>query len=239
MASKAWHSRSNNGSASRVDGTNGKSNHNAILLALPRKECDSVLRKLEWVDLPTHTVLHETGQPIKFGYFINDGLASILSVMSDGKSVEVELTGKEGFVGEGLLVGFKSSPTRIIMQVGGNGFRTRAQDVPNTLRKCAALEKALQRYSQELTMQARQVAACNRVHEVEARLARWLLMSQDRLRAELVKEEDGGEKTANCDPATFSSIARLEGTAVIEPETFAVPPLVSVTPDVLKGSAIV
>lgn len=179
MSNKSTHFRPT-ASTANVDGHN-KAIQNKILLGLPRKERDSVWRKLEWVDLPTNTVLHEAGQSIKFGYFINSGLASILNVMSNGKSVEVGLTGKEGFVGTPLLVGFRSSPTRVVMQIAGSGFRIHAQDMTNTLHRCVKLEKGLQRYSQELTMQATQVAACNRVHEVEARLARWLLMSQDRI----------------------------------------------------------
>jgi CRP-like cAMP-binding protein len=154
---------------------------NAILLSLSAKESKVVLDALEWVDLPTHTVLHEAGQDIEFGYFINGGLASILNVMADGKTVEVGLAGKEGFIGVPLLVGFRTSPSQVIMQVGGDGFRIRAQDLPDTLGGSSKLEKRLQRYSQELMMQAAQIAACNRLHEVSHRLARWLLMSQDRL----------------------------------------------------------
>jgi CRP-like cAMP-binding protein len=198
MSRKSPVLRSNNGSKSTVDG-HGNAIHNRILLGLPRKESDPLSRKLEWVDLPTHTVLHEAGRPIKFGYFINGGLASILNVMSNGKTVEVGLTGKEGFVGTPLLVGFRSSPTRVVMQVAGSGFRIRAHDMPGTFRRCMHLEKSLQRYSQELTMQATQVAACNRLHEVEARLARWLLMSQDRL---------GGDDV----PLTQQFLAHMLGT---------------------------
>jgi len=173
--------KSNHSSASGTDGGQPRSNHNKILLGLPRNEHDSVFKKLEWVDLPTHTVLHEAGVPIEFGYFINGGLASILTVMPNGKSVEVGLSGKEGFIGTPLVAGYKSSPTRVVMQVGGQGFRIHARAVPNVLRTCLSLERSLQRFSQELAMQATQVGACNRLHDVQARLARWLLMSQDRL----------------------------------------------------------
>jgi CRP-like cAMP-binding protein len=197
MAAKT--SLSKNMVKSGVNGAHGKSNRNAILLALPRKESDSVFKKLQWVDLPLHTVLHETGQSINFGYFINAGLASILNVMSNGKTVEVGLTGAEGFVGTPLLVGFSTSPTRVVMQVAGSAFRIRARDVGSALRACANLEQSLLRYTQELTMQATQVAACNRLHEVEERLARWLLMSQDRL---------GGDDV----PLTQQFLAHMLGT---------------------------
>ena len=181
MATLTSRVRSSNDLASASDGNQQKTNQNAILLGLPRKEHDSVIKKLEWVDLPTHTVLHEAGVPIEFGYFINDGLASILTVMSNGKTVEVGLSGKDGFIGTPLVAGYKSSPTRVVMQVRGDGFRIRARDLQIILRTCLTLERSLQRFSQELAMQATQVGACNRLHNVEARLARWLLMSQDRL----------------------------------------------------------
>ena len=161
----------------------GNAVHNAILADLTSKECESALSKLEFVQLPVHTVLNEMAEPIKHGYFINSGLASILNVMSDGKSVEVGLSGKEGFVGLPLIVGFGTSPTQAVMQIGGSGFRVRAQDLGAILRRCPTLEKSLHRYSQEMALQVTQVAACNRLHEVEERLARWLLMSQDRVDA--------------------------------------------------------
>ena len=159
----------------------GNGIHNVILAELTRNGCESLLSKLEFVELPTHMVLNEMGEPIKFGYFINSGLASVLNVMSDGKSVEVGLAGKEGFIGLPLVVGFDTSPTHVVMQIAGTGFRVKAKDLDYLLGKCPGLEKRLNRYSQEMTLQVSGVAACNRLHEVEERLARWLLMSQDRV----------------------------------------------------------
>jgi CRP-like cAMP-binding protein len=154
---------------------------NAILLALPRKECSSFLSKVEFVPLPARSILTEMGKPIEFAYFLNDGVASIITVMSDGKSVEIGLTGKEGFVGLPLIVGYHTSPTRAVIQIEGSGFRISAQNLKTALRNCPSLGNLLQRYSQELSIQTTQIAACNRLHEVDARLARWLLMSQDRM----------------------------------------------------------
>jgi CRP-like cAMP-binding protein len=154
---------------------------NSILLGLPPNEFKSISTKMEYLSLPTHTVLNEMDVPIKFGYFVNSGLASILNVMLDGKSVEVGLCGYEGFVGLPVVVGFSTSPTRALMQVAGTGFRVRVQDLKALLPRCPALEKSLNRFSQEMALQVTHVAACNRLHEVEERLARWLLMSQDRV----------------------------------------------------------
>jgi CRP-like cAMP-binding protein len=159
---------------------------NKILLSLPRKQRQEAFSRLEFVELPVRTVLHEGAQPIHFGYFINSGLASVLSVMKDGKSLEVGLAGSEGFVGLPLVVGLKTAPTRVIMQVAGSAFRISAKKLNSALKGCNQLQKELLQYTQEMTMQATQVAACNRVHGVNQRLARWLLMSQDRLGGDLV-----------------------------------------------------
>ena len=106
-------------SSVRVSGNHSRANReklqNLILLGLPAKECGAILKNLEFIELPTHFELHEAGEPIKFAYFIESGLASVLTMMVDGKSVEVGLAGKEGFIGLPLLVGFTTSATRVIM----------------------------------------------------------------------------------------------------------------------------
>lgn len=154
---------------------------NQLLLDLPSKESSALFPRLTFVQLRTHDVLHESGGPIKFAYFMNRGLTSILSATDGGKSVEVGLTGQEGFVGLPLIVGFSTSPTRAVVQIEGNAFRISAQGLMQVLPRCPHLEKRLQRYVQSLAMQGTQVAACNRLHEVDERLARWLLMCHDRI----------------------------------------------------------
>ena len=159
---------------------------NTILLGMPRAERETITAMLAFVELPAGVLLNEMGEPIQNVYFINGGLASVLNVMGDGKMVEVGLAGNDGFIGLPLVVGFTSSSNRVVMQVGGNAFRLSAADLRIALRTCPTLERSLNRYSQELGIQATQVAACNRLHEVSGRLARWLLMSQDRLGGNLV-----------------------------------------------------
>lgn len=154
---------------------------NAILLALPRRERALVLSKAQVAELPARMVLTEPAQPIEFGYFLENGVVSIINVLSDGKSVEVGLTGSEGFVGLPLVAGYATSATRAVVQIAASARKICAADLKNILPKCPALEEKLQRYSNELSVQAVQIAACNRVHEVDERLARWLLMSQDRM----------------------------------------------------------
>jgi CRP-like cAMP-binding protein len=159
----------------------GTSLQNKILLALPRHERERVLPKLELVRLQSRQMLHDVGDILQSAYFCNTGLISILSVFSDGKSVEVGLIGKEGFLGLPLVAGFRSASTRAMAQIEGTAFRIGADSLQTLLRECPGLERSLQQFSQIMAMQATQIAACNRLHEVEERLGRWLLMSADRV----------------------------------------------------------
>jgi CRP-like cAMP-binding protein len=174
---------------------------NELLLGLPSQECDSIFSELTFVQLRTHDVLQETEEPIKYAYFVDSGMVSILSVMEDGKSVEVGLTGKEGCTGLQLAAGFKTSDTRALVQIAGTGFRLSSQSLLRVLRQCPILAKRMQQYALLLAMQGSQVAACNRLHEVDERLARWLLMSQDRIGI------DGGVV-----PLTHEFLAHMLGT---------------------------
>jgi CRP-like cAMP-binding protein len=160
--------------------------HNEILLDLPIKERELLFSKLEFVRLKIHHVLHEPGDTLRSAYFCNTGLVSILSVFPDGKSVEVGLIGKEGFIGLPLVAGLRTSPTRAMAQIEGSAFRVDGESFMAILRHCPKLDRQLQRFSQMMAMQATQIAACNRLHEVEERLARWLLMSADRIGSDSV-----------------------------------------------------
>jgi CRP-like cAMP-binding protein len=100
--------------------------------------------------------------------------------------VEVGLTGKEGFVGLPLIIGFTTSPTRTVIQIKATGFRINGKNLTHVIRQTPSLTNLLQRYVQILGMQGTQVAACNRLHEVDERLARWLLMCQDRIGSNFV-----------------------------------------------------
>jgi CRP-like cAMP-binding protein len=101
----------------------GNSIANEILLSLSPDQRSQMLSKLEMVRLKLHQVIHEPGETIKSGYFVNSGLISVLAVQPDGKSVEVGLIGKEGFVGLPLLVGYRTSPTRTVTQADAAAYR--------------------------------------------------------------------------------------------------------------------
>src|SRR5580700_11086550 len=160
--------------------SDGNQIHNEILLSLPRKDLELLLPKLEFVRLKVHHVLHEPGDTLKSAYFCNTGLISILSVFPDGKSVEVGLVGKEGFIGLPLVAGFRTAPTRAIAQIEATAFRVDGETLVAALRQCPVLERRLQQFAQIMAMQTTQIAACNRLHEVEERLARWLLIRSAR-----------------------------------------------------------
>ena len=174
---------------------------NEILLGLPSQEYGSIFSELTFVQLRTHDVLQETEEPIKYAYFVDSGMVSILSVMEDGKSVEVGLTGKEGCTALQLAAGFKTSDTRALVQIAGTAFRMTGTVLLKLLRQCPILARRMQQYALFLAMQGSQVAACNRLHEVDERLARWLLMSQDRIGV------DGGVV-----PLTHEFLAHMLGT---------------------------
>jgi CRP-like cAMP-binding protein len=167
--------------ASPAHDSDGNHIHNEILLSLPPSESERLFPKLEFVRLKVHHLLHETGDTLKSAFFCNSGMISILSVFPDGKSVEVGLVGKEGFIGLPLVAGFRTASTRAIAQIEASAFRVDAETLVELLRECPKLERQLQQFSQVMAMQVTQLAACNRLHEVNERLARWLLMCADRV----------------------------------------------------------
>lgn len=171
-------------SAKPLSDSDGNAIANRILLSLPSAERELVLPQLELVRLKLTQVLHEAGETIRSGYFVNAGMMSVLSVQRDGKSVEVGLIGTEGFVGLPLLVGYRTSATRVVTQGDGTAYRCDATALQQLLRQCPTLVQQLNRFSQRLAMQTSQIAACNRLHDVEERLARWILMTEDRIQSD-------------------------------------------------------
>lgn len=121
---------------------------NELLLNLPDEACQAIYAQLVFLPLRTHDILNEGGEPIRYVYFMNGGLASVLNVMADGKSVEVGLTGKEGFVRVPLIVGFTTSALRVVVQIEGSAFRLSASALTELLKECRTLDTRLHRYQQ-------------------------------------------------------------------------------------------
>jgi CRP-like cAMP-binding protein len=159
----------------------GKPVSNKILLALSDSEYLSVRAHLEFVELPPHHILHEPNESLHFVYFPNGGLLSLVVVMESGVTVEVGIVGREGIAGIPSAVGLRRNPFREVVQVAGNGFKIRVDVLQDILRSTPQLQMMLSRYIVLHTLQVSQTAACNRLHSAEQRLARWLLMTQDRV----------------------------------------------------------
>src|SRR6266403_4788975 len=167
--------------ASQRTNTEGKQVSNRVLLATPDNEYELLRSDLTYIDLPHHLRLHEPTQKIEFVYFPNRGMVSQVVVTKDGRTVEVGVVGSEGYVGAGLAVGLSRSSVREIIQIAGDGFRMMGNALERILRSAPQLQMILSRHSGLQGMQVAQTAACNRLHDIQQRLARWLLMTQDRV----------------------------------------------------------
>jgi len=159
----------------------GKPVGNVILLSMCDSEYGLFRPHLEYVELPDHLVLHEAGAKLDFAYFPNRGLISFVVAMEDGKTAEAGVVGNEGFAGIPAAVGLSRSPLQAVVQISGDGFRVEVEALQKILESAPHLQLLLSRFAVVQGMQVAQTAACNRLHEIEQRLARWLLMAQDRV----------------------------------------------------------
>lgn len=159
----------------------GKPVGNVILLSMCDSEYGLFHPHLEYVELPDHLVLHEAGAKLDFAYFPNRGLISFVVAMEDGKTAEAGVVGNEGFAGIPAAVGLSRSPLQAVVQISGDGFRVEVEALQKILESAPHLQLLLSRFAVVQGMQVAQTAACNRLHEIEQRLARWLLMAQDRV----------------------------------------------------------
>jgi CRP-like cAMP-binding protein len=165
----------------------GKAIRNVILLSLPDDEYNLIRPYLELIDLPHYFVLHESGEKIRYAYFLNEGLASLVVVSRDGHSVEVGIVGREGMIGLPIIAGLHSACFRAIMQIPGSGVKIAADLLEGFLPSMPKLRTELTRYAMMHALQVGQIAACNRLHDLDKRLARWLLMCQDRVDSESLR----------------------------------------------------
>ena len=157
---------------------------NRLLDAVPRNHCQPLLAGLESVKLTFGEVLYEPGDSIRHVYFPSDALVSLLTLADGHLALEVGMVGHEGMVGLPLALGISVSPVRALVQGTGTAMRMTAARFRKEFRRCLPLQRVLYRYSHVLMAQVTQTAACNRFHVVEARLARWLLMTRDRVRSD-------------------------------------------------------
>lgn len=155
---------------------------NSVLGTLPRAEYQRLLASLEPVALKFGEVLHEPGVPIRYVHFPIDCVISLLMTVEGRKPLAVGLVGHEGMVGIPLALGIDVSSARALVQVRGTAMRMESVSFREEFRRSKPLQQALYRYKHALVGQIAQSAACNQFHPVQARLARYLLMTGDRAR---------------------------------------------------------
>ena len=154
---------------------------NNLLAALPREAYQQLAPALTPATLAFGEVLYEPGTPMRNVYFPGDCLVSLLTVVEGHLALEVGMVGREGMVGVALALGITHSPMRALVQGTGPALRMSAPRFRRELGRNAPLQQRLNLYINALMGQISQTAGCNRFHLVEARLARWLLMTRDRM----------------------------------------------------------
>ncbi len=158
---------------------------NLILASLPRNEYAQLLPDLEAIELPPGEKLYKSGDVIEHVYFPGDGLVSLVTHMNDGTTIEVGIIGRDGMVGIPVLLGNDIAFEEAIVQIAGNAVRMRSGVFKDGLkRNHSPLLTGLLLYTRSLMKQVGRTAACNRIHTVEERLSRWLLMCHDRMESD-------------------------------------------------------
>ena len=158
---------------------------NLILAGLPRKEYAGLLSDLESVSLSPGEKLYRSGDVIEYVYFPGDGLVSLVTHMNDGTTVEVGIIGRDGMVGIPVLLGNDIAFEEAVVQIEGNALRMRSEVFKEGLKSNHnPLLTQLLLYTRSLMKQVGRTAACNRIHSVEERLSRWLLMCHDRMESD-------------------------------------------------------
>jgi CRP-like cAMP-binding protein len=157
---------------------------NLLLAALPPRAYRRMLGAMREVEVPFGKVLYQPGAATRYVYFPNDSLISLLVVLEgtkQGTGLEVGLVGREGMVGFPLAFGVPKSPVRALVQGAGSAMRMSSRDLARELEQNRPLKRQLEHCAYLSMVTAMQIAACNKAHRLQARLARWLLMVRDRL----------------------------------------------------------
>lgn len=154
---------------------------NQLLSALPIEEYKLLLPNLELVSLTSRQIIYAPDEPIKYVYFPNSGIISLVSITEDGRTVEAGMVGTEGMAGIPIFLGVEQIPSQAIAQVTGEAMRMKADVFKREVTPDTSLYKLLLRYTQALLNQISQSVACNCLHSIEKRCCRWLLMYQDRV----------------------------------------------------------
>ncbi|NDJ20542.1 helix-turn-helix domain-containing protein [Nostoc sp. B(2019)] len=157
---------------------------NRLLAALPPSEYERLVPHLKLVSLPLEQIIYQAGEPITHVYFPHQSVISIVTTMEDGSTVEVGIVSNEGMVGIPIILGGNTTTTTAIVQIADSAMRLDADILRSEFNRGGYLQSLLLRYVQAIYTELAQGSACNRLHTLEERLARWLLTVNDRLQLE-------------------------------------------------------
>jgi CRP-like cAMP-binding protein len=154
---------------------------NHLLASLPTAAKERLFPHLERVSLSLGDVLYESGDRLSYVYFPTDAIVSLMYVMENGASAEISVVGNDGVVGIAVFMGGASTTSRAVVQSAGTGYRLSGRRLNEEFQRSSEMRHRLLLYTQALLTQMAQTAVCNRHHTIDQQLARWLLLSLDRL----------------------------------------------------------
>jgi len=154
---------------------------NRLLATLEQEDLQCLLSHLQPVSLRQRDIIYHAGAPIEQVYFIEQGVASVLTSMANGSMIEVGMIGIEGMVGIPAMLGAETSAQQVIIQIGGTALQMNVAPCKAAFDKSPALRRIMHRFTESIINLSAQTAACNRLHSIEQRCARWLLMASDRI----------------------------------------------------------
>jgi CRP-like cAMP-binding protein len=169
-----------------VPATNRPVLNNRLLAAVPAAELERYFSGLRPVSLSQRQVLHEPGAPVTHIHFVEEGVTSSLTRLADGSTIEFGMIGIEGLVGAEILLGAETSGHQSIVQVPGSALRISVAECKSAFDQSAAFRGVIMRFIEALLYLTAQTAACNRLHNIEQRCARWLLMARDRIHQDVM-----------------------------------------------------
>jgi len=189
---------------------------NRLLAAMPREPLGQILPTLTHVELPSGMVIYEPKVSIKYAYFVLTGIISLVSEMREG-TVEVGTVGCEGMTGIPLVLSADTMPSRAFVQVPGEALRMTAEDLLRGMEEVPVFRRLVYRHVLALFDQTAQHAACNRLHALEERCARWLLMTHDRVEGDvlLLKQQFLAEMLGVHRPAVTLAAGALQKAGII------------------------
>lgn len=157
---------------------------NRLLAALPEEEYQRLVPHLEYVSLSLGEVIYESGERMRHSCFPTTSVISLLYTTEDGATAEMGLVGNDGVVGIVIFMGGETTPNRAMVQVAGGAYKMKAELLRDEFARGGAFQQLLLRYTQALITQISHTAVCNRLHSIEQRLCRWLLLIHDRVRSD-------------------------------------------------------